>query len=48
MDQTERLETQLQDLHYELPEATGSERSKLLTKIAKVEDKLQDLDHAFR
>ena len=47
MDQTERLEAQLQDLHYDLSEATDSERSKLLVKIATVEDKLQDLDHAF-
>lgn len=47
MDQTERLESQLQDLYYDLSESTGSERSKLLTKIAKVEDKLQDLDHSF-
>ncbi len=47
MDQTERLESQLQDLYYDLSEATGSERSKLLRKIAQVEDKLQDLDHSF-
>ena len=47
MDQTERLETQLQDLYYDLTEASGSEASKLRAKIAKVEDKLQDLDHSF-
>ena len=47
MDQTERLESDLEHLYYDLSDATGAGAWKLQRKIDSIELKLQELDLTF-